>query len=1570
MKRILLFILLFICANAKLSAQDKIYRFDYDVSLSPHQSQGNIDLEVGNQSYSFATHPPGFDPQTSIVTYTGTTLFTARPSTINASFSGGFRKDLISGLSTCDGSGSTSYSESVVLNSNGMFSRYWDFYCEFYEEYYGYPSSTRVDAGMLTFALQEFEVEPLHVSTESNFVCGAEQITLTLPYYYDFGTGNNTWYVGDAVGGYTAIRTTASGVSSIQVSVHDIPGSSKYNKSYTFKVKKDGESLEVTSPGITFYPAIPIKATITPTDPRCAGEYGSISFSNFLRSDDTSYNVAENNLIVTLENLSGIEVINYTATSDSFTVPNLSSGNWQVSIESYDRNCSEILDTVTILEAPAPISFPKSPAVSNSTCIGQPATVTSTASGGSGSYTYTLKKSSDNSIVGQNSTGTFSIGSGGGYYIEATDSNNCSHGSTGAFTIEIPDAITFTATVKPTTGLGRSDGGIFVTAQGGGGVNEGEVAYEYQLIGVRAWQRENNFTDLPKGTYQVQVRTSENCTSNIEEVTITEPEPITVTIANITAVSCNGYSDGSIMATAHGGTSGYVFALNSNFTDSNEIGKFLNKPAKAYTVFVKDRDGNIASVNTSITQPAKINFTALKTDVTCNGGSDGTVTVTATGGVGGYMYSLDGGKFQSGNKFTGLNTGTYDVTIRDDNGCAITVTNAVTIDEPSAVAVTVAAIVEATCYGSATGAVTLAASGGSGTGYQFALNSGELQPSPSFTGLAAGKYTAIVKDGNGCIATTPFEIGAPNELILTEDVSQRRNITCAGGADGRIVVSSSEGTGVVKYKISSSPVENVDGIFEGLAAGSYTITATDDNGCPATIKVTLAEPAELVFTSTVQHVSCNSGSDGSIAVTPTGGTQPYRYSVNNGATYQTSNIFNGFSAGTYTIRVKDNNGCERSGTVTISQPQGLVLEVISSQIITCYAGNDGQIQVKATGGQAAYTYAIVGVGGANTTGLFANLAAGDYLISAKDANGCEALVDVTLTQPFQALGATFNQQTPSYDGASDGAVTVLGNGGTAPYTYALNGGAYQTGNTFANLSAGRYTVVVKDAKDCLWEQLVILQDPSSLRLTVTVQQDISCSGGNDGVLRATVEGGVGPYLYSINGGAPTSTPVFTNLAAGTYNISASDSRGVTGSGVYNLAEPKKIEISYQLSPVSCYNGADGKVVVSATGGIGELKYSINGVDFQDNNIFDGLKQGSYTIYVQDEKGCTVSSTRTIAQPMPLTVDLQVTNPISCMGGTDGSITVQANGGDGNYKYSIDNGPYQALGTFSGLKAGLYFIKAEDGKGCSVQQQFELANPEELKIMGIQDTVLCKGQSVTFYAGNPGSRYQWVSDKGFSSTQSSVMLDQPGNYKLTVINEAGCAVTKAFKVDVSTTLLKADFLMSSVANAGDTIFVIDVSKPTPARTEWIMPDEAKFVNSNVSGTIKQVVFDTLGTFTIQMTVGLGECADAVHKTITVLPKGQTADVKNALGYKEELIKKFVLYPNPTSGYFSAFINLSEKQKVKLQLIDYSRNNVIEFKNGENEKEYTFEFNHPELAPGVYILSLEVNKEVKTLKVVKL
>ncbi|KAF2513776.1 T9SS type A sorting domain-containing protein, partial [Flavobacterium zhairuonense] len=385
-------------------------------------------------------------------------------------------------------------------------------------------------------------------------------------------------------------------------------------------------------------------------------------------------------------------------------------------------------------------------------------------------------------------------------------------------------------------------------------------------------------------------------------------------------------------------------------------------------------DANLCTKTQSftITEPAALAATATQTNVSCNGGTNGSATVNVTGGTGAYTYSWapTGGTSSTA---SGLAPGTYTVTVKDANLCQTTAT--VTITEPAALVAT-ASKTDVSCNGDNNGTATVNATGGTGVySYAWSPSGGTAATA---TGLAPGTYTVTVKDANLCQTTANITITEPALLASTAAAT---NVTCYGANNGTATVNTTGGTGAYAYLWS--PSGGTAATATGLAPGTYSITVTDANGCQTLNNITIAEPAVLAATTTKTDVSCNGGSNGSATVNATGGTGAYSYAWSpSGGTAATAT---GLSAGTYTVTVTDANSCQTTVTVVITQPT-LLTATTSKTDVTCNGANDGTASVNATGGTGVYTYSWSPSGGtaATATGLSPNT----YTVTITDANGC------------------------------------------------------------------------------------------------------------------------------------------------------------------------------------------------------------------------------------------------------------------------------------------------------------------------------------------------------------------------------------------------------------------------------------------------------------------------------------------------------------------------------------------------------------------------------------------------------
>ncbi|MFM2138661.1 MAG: hypothetical protein RJA57_968 [Bacteroidota bacterium] len=288
--------------------------------------------------------------------------------------------------------------------------------------------------------------------------------------------------------------------------------------------------------------------------------------------------------------------------------------------------------------------------------------------------------------------------------------------------------------------------------------------------------------------------------------------------------------------------------------------------------------------------------------------------------------------------------------------------------------------------------------------------------------------------------------------------------------------------------------------------------------------------------------------NGSINASASGGSG-FTYSLNNGS-FLTSGNFTGLGAGTYTVIAKNSNGCTGSATFTLTAQNpcsGVIITVTGTVTNPTAGASNGSVAASASGGSAPYTFSLNG-GPFQSSGTFAGLSAGTFQITSRDANGCQGTGNFTLTAPNPCTGITITvtgTTTNPTSGVANGSIAATASGGTAPYTYSLNGGAFQSSGTFSGLSAGSYTIAARDANTCQGSApftLTAVNPCSGVNITITtsVTGNTPCVTPATGSVNASASGGTGPYQYSLNNGAFQSSGTFGNLTAGTYNVRARD----------------------------------------------------------------------------------------------------------------------------------------------------------------------------------------------------------------------------------------------------------------------------------------------------------------------------------------------------------------------------------------------------------------------------------------------
>jgi subtilisin-like proprotein convertase family protein len=630
--------------------------------------------------------------------------------------------------------------------------------------------------------------------------------------------------------------------------------------------------------------------------------------------------------------------------------------------------------------------------------------------------------------------------------------------------------------------------------------------------------------------------------------------------------------------------------VGSKFTENDMLDYLLNYENNGDIASTDDFTFSVWNSNGAWTGTQKFNIKvnagvvvtvdALGQNPTCNALGNGKITITASGGATPYSYTLNNGTAQASNVFSNLVAGTYTVTAKDANGVIGTQTN-ITLTNPPALNVTATAT---------DNTITATATGGTGT-LSYSINNGTtFQASNIFINVPNGSYNVLVKDANNCPGMSATLTVLVNTLVVS--AVKLNDISCNNANDGKISITVSGGKAPFTYNLSNGTFQT-NSTIKNLAAGTYTITVIDADGLKkVTNSITITNPPLITISATAKKDT--------IIATAAGGTGALSFSNNSGTSFQASPTFLGVVNGTYTIIAKDANSCTvTSNSVTVFV-NTLAATAAKTNDISCNNANDGKITVTTSGGKAPLTYSLNNAA-FQANNVFSNLAAGNYIVTVKDADGItKATSSITITNPSAIVANASIAGTTA---------TINASGGTGAFTYSLDNGAFGATNIFANLKNKSYIVTVKDANGCT--TTVNVKPESTLSAAVT-GINLKCFGDKTGTATAVGSGGTTPYTYVWSNNATTAT--ISSLDAGTYQVTIVDAAGFSKTASVVLTEPQKIAVTHTI--------VKNNVTINATGGTPPYKYGYGTNTLDVVNLFEKLPNGSYTFRVRDANGCT------------------------------------------------------------------------------------------------------------------------------------------------------------------------------------------------------------------------------------------------------------------------------------------------------------------------------------------------------------
>ena len=737
----------------------------------------------------------------------------------------------------------------------------------------------------------------------------------------------------------------------------------------------------------------------------------------------------------------------------------------------------------------------------------------------------------------------------------------------------------------------------------------------------------------------------------------------------------------------------------------------------------------------------------ITTNVSCNGGNDGSIDLTATGGGPPHTFLWSTGATTE--DINNLTAGTYSVTITDQ--LSNTSTANATITEPSALALSTSQI-NVSCNGGNDGSIDLTSAGGTSP-YNFSWSNGAN--TEDIGSLISDTYEVTVTDNNGCTATTSTIINEPPAIVITPVIT---TISCNGLSDGSIDISVSNGVSPYSFTWSNGAITED---LSGLSAGTFEVIITDVNGCTATTVVIIDEPAPLNITTSQTDVTCNGANDGSVDLTVTGGTTPYDFSWSNG---EITEDLSGLSAGTFEVIITDANGCSATTVVIIDEPAPL--NITTSQTdVTCNGANDGSVDLTVTGGTTPYDFNWSN--GAITEDL-SGLSAGTFDVIVTDNNGCTiTLANQTgcLPPPSNMVswwpgdgnsndiqngndgtlqnGATFATglvgQAFSLDGVDDVVSTANNPFSTAQIGSSGSLDAWVNFNSLPPLNDGAFVADIEGWVGIIYgkgdvdnaEKLKCrLHDGTTKTVnTITPQLNqwyhmaVTWDGSTmkcylDGVLEGSIAAGaIAPdntnRPFSIGGASAFLTGEFSQPLAldglvdevevydrvlSQQEIQSIYSAGSAGKCKNNssiiINEPQAINLTTNINNISCNGANNGSIDLTVANGTTPYSYSwSNGATTED---ISNLTADTYIVTVTDNNGCTATLSVTVIEPDILTLSTSITDE-SCNGSQDGAIDLTVTGGTPPYNYIWSNGV--TTQNLTGLVSGTYQVTVTDGNGC-------------------------------------------------------------------------------------------------------------------------------------------------------------------------------------------------------------------------------------------------------------------------------
>ncbi|MBL6449432.1 gliding motility-associated C-terminal domain-containing protein [Fulvivirga sp. 29W222] len=1212
----------------------------------------------------------------------------------------------------------------------------------------------------------------------------------------------------------------------------------------------------------------------------------------------------------------------FTSTREDISA--LEDGTYDVTVTDDNTGCTATT-SIVVNDASVAVTITTDNVVDNTNCTAPfNGAIDITAGGSAGPFSYSWTGPNGFTSTGED----ISALEDGTYDITVTDTNT---GCTATTSIVVNAAsssiiITTDNVVDNTNCTAPFNGAIDITVGGSAG------PFTF------AWTGPNGFTStnediavLEDGTYDITVTDTNTGCISTSNIVVGDAKPtITITTDNVTDnTNCVAPFNGAIDITA-GGSAGpfsYAWTGPNGFTSTSEDISTLEDGS--YDITVTDTNTGCTATTSIVVGDAKPTITITTDNVTdntnCVAPFNGAIEITAGGSVGPFSYVWTGpsGFTSTSEDITGLEVGTYDITVTDTNtGCTATANIQVNDAVPTIIITTDNVTDNSRCVAPFNGAIDITAGGSAGPfSYAWTGPNGFTSTNEDISALENGSYDVLVTDTNtGCTATTTIAINDVTPLITVNVDATTDNTKCIAPFNGTILITPVGGVGPYSYSWTGpNGFTSTSEDISTLEDGTYDVTVTDSgSGCTTTASIAVGDvrPAITVSIDLVtDNTSCVAPFNGAIEITAGGTAGPFTYSWTGPSGFTSTNEdISGLEAGNYDVTVTDvGTGCTEVASVTVND--NLPTITVSSDIISdntnCVAPFNGAILITASGTPGPFSYSWTGPNGftSNNEDITA-LENGDYDVTVTDISlGCTATATFTVgdNTPTVTVTVDNNIDNTNCTAPFNGAIDITPGGTAGPFTFAWTGpnGFTSTSEDISGLEAGNYDVTVTDAViGCIGTATITVNDAlPTVTITVDGTTDNSnCIAPFNGAIDITAGGTAGPFTYSWTGpnGFTSTIEDISGLESGNYDVTVTD----TGIGCTNTitvtvndaTPPVTITLDAVTDNSNCSAPFDGAIDITAGGTAGPFTFAWTGPNGFTSTSEDisGLEAGDYDVTVTDTGlGCVGTTTITVNDALPtvtITVD-GTTDNSNCTAPFNGAIDITAGGTAGPFTFAWTgpNGFTSTSEDISGLEAGDYDVTVTDtGIGCTntITVTVNDALPTvTITVDGTTDNSNCIAPfngAINITAGGTAGpfTYSWTGPNGFTSTNEDISGLESGDYDVTV-TDTGIGCTNTITVTVNDATPPVTITVDAVTDNSNCSApfngAIDITAggtAGPFTFAWTGPNGFASTSEDISGleagdynvTVTDIGLGCVGTTTITVNDAL--------PTVTITVDGTT------------------------------------------------------------------------------------------------